>query len=66
MIYYIGIYFVIGVILNLVYEFLFWWLKKNGRFIEDLTDYEKIYSLIFWPLGLFAVIRGYIKHFYKK
>jgi len=58
-------YFVIGVVLNLIYECIFWWLRKNKQLIKKLTDIEKLLALIFWPLGLIVFLDAFFKSIYK-
>ena len=59
-------YFVIGVMLNLIYECINWWLNKKTKFDGKLTDIEKLLALIFWPLGLIVFLDAFFKQVFKK
>lgn len=63
--YYISIYFIIGIALNLIYECIAWWLRKNKQFVEKLSDLEKLLALILWPIGLIVFLDGFFKSIYK-
>jgi|MDSZ01.1.fsa_nt_gb hypothetical protein len=64
--YYFILYFFIGACLNIFYEIITYYLDKQGKLKDHLTDYDKFISIIIWPLGLLIFLLSFFRAYFNE
>ena len=62
----IALYLMIGVGLNLMYEFIIRRLEYLNKKVPDFNDFDKLTSILIWPIGFIIFLIAFIKALLKR
>jgi len=57
----IALYIMIGIALNLLYDFIIRYLKHKSKKYPDFNDVDKLKSILIWPIGFIVFFIAFIK-----
>tara|TARA_R110001592_G_scaffold205754_1_gene456364 strand:- start:171 stop:389 length:219 start_codon:yes stop_codon:yes gene_type:complete len=57
-------YLIIGCVLDIVYVRIEKWLKGLDLLEGNLTDHDRMVSILLWPIGILFFINGFINTYF--